>query len=117
VRSLTVLADSGCGLCAQAAAWLERQDQLVPLRFVQAGSEEARRRFPGLDVERTRRELAVVSDDGAVWWGDRAFVICLWALDRHRARAVRLARRGDRAALRRAFLWISRRRKSDLCLR
>ncbi|GAA0656061.1 hypothetical protein GCM10009535_38710 [Streptomyces thermocarboxydovorans] len=51
-----MLYDAGCSLCRFLRDWLARQRQLVPLEFVPAGSEEAHRRFPGLDHRGTLEE-------------------------------------------------------------
>ena len=89
---LTVLYDAECPLCRRFREWLERQPLLVPLGFVAAGSAEAQRLFPTLDHARTREEVTVVGDDGAVWTAERAWVMCLWATFHHRRLAERLAR-------------------------
>jgi predicted DCC family thiol-disulfide oxidoreductase YuxK len=91
VGSFTVLFDEGCPMCRTARRWLSRQDQLVPLRFVPAGSAAARSRFPELDHEATLRDLTVIADDGAYYVGDSAWLACLWALADHRATAERLS--------------------------
>jgi predicted DCC family thiol-disulfide oxidoreductase YuxK len=90
----TVLYDADCSLCRAARRWLEGRAQLVPLRFVAAGSTEARRRFPGLDHGATLRDITVVADTGDVYVGDGAWLACLWALVDYRALADRLARPG-----------------------
>lgn len=94
VDRLTVLTDPDCPLCARFASWLCEQALLVPLDLVPAGSAEARRRFPGLDHERTLREVTVVGSEGSVWSHEHAWVMCLWATRAHRGLAERLARPG-----------------------
>ena len=96
MQSLTVLYDADCGICRRARAWLESRRQLVPLRFVAAASNAARSRFPGIDVEQTLQRLTVIGDDGRVWYGRNAWIMCLWALKRHRRLAVSLAGPGLR---------------------
>lgn len=91
VRGLTVLHDPRCSLCAFLTHWLARQAQLVPLRFVPVGSEEARRRFPGLDHRSTLSEITVVGDAGQVYQGAPAWIVTLWALREYRALAHRLS--------------------------
>lgn len=91
VRRLTVLYDAQCSLCVHLRSWLTRQRQLVPLDLVPAGSDEARRRFPGLDHARTLREITVIGDRGQIYAGPAAWVVCLWALAGHRAKAHWLA--------------------------
>ncbi|XIG75519.1 DUF393 domain-containing protein [Streptomyces sp. SGAir0957] len=91
VRRLTVLYDAECPLCTFARGWLARQRQLVPLDFVPAGSDEARRRFPGIDHSATLSDITVIGDGGQVYRGPAAWVVCMWALREHRATAHRMA--------------------------
>ncbi|MFE1323319.1 thiol-disulfide oxidoreductase DCC family protein [Streptomyces sp. NPDC058741] len=91
VRRLTVLYDAECSLCAFLRDWLLREPQLVPLEPVPAGSEEARRRFPGLDHGASLDEITAVGDAGQVYRGAAAWVVTLWALREHRPLAHRLS--------------------------
>ncbi|WP_420882464.1 thiol-disulfide oxidoreductase DCC family protein [Streptomyces barkulensis] len=91
VHRLTVLYDAGCPLCRHICDWLARQRKLVPLDLVPAGSDEARRRLPGLDHGRTLEEITVVGDGGQVYRGPAAWVVCLWALAEYRPTAHRLS--------------------------
>jgi len=91
IRQLTVLHDPDCAVCRRAVAWLREQPAAVPLSFVAAASDEARRRFPGLDHEATLRRITVIGDGRAVFTGDKAWVVCLWALRDHRSMAAFLA--------------------------
>jgi predicted DCC family thiol-disulfide oxidoreductase YuxK len=97
---LVVLYDGHCPICRRAGSWLGRQPQLVPIELVEAGSPAARRRFPDLDHRATLRDITVVADTGAVYTGDAAWLVCLWALDSYRALSFRLAQRGLRGAAR-----------------
>jgi predicted DCC family thiol-disulfide oxidoreductase YuxK len=87
VTRLWVAYDAGCGLCTGVKEWLQRQASLVPLEFVAAGSTEARKRFPQLPAG----ELAVVGDTGEVWLGNKAWIVCLWALRDFRGWSLRLS--------------------------
>ncbi|MFI9600474.1 thiol-disulfide oxidoreductase DCC family protein [Streptomyces sp. NPDC004069] len=91
VRGLTVLYDAECALCASVRDWLVRQPQLVPLELVPAGSEQAGRRFPGLDHGATLEEVTVVGDSGQVYRGAAAWIVVLWALREHRPLSHRLS--------------------------
>ena len=98
MQGLMVLYDAQCGLCRRFKEWLEIQRParnsdgvVVRLGFVAAGSATARRLYPTLDHEATLREVTVVADDGSVYVGDRAWIVCLWATSAHRHTAVRLA--------------------------
>lgn len=98
MRELTVLYDARCGLCRRFKDWLAQQRPasngrggVVRLRFVAAGSAIARALYPSLDHEATLREVTVIADDGSVYVGDRAWIVCLWTTWEHRHTAVRLA--------------------------
>jgi predicted DCC family thiol-disulfide oxidoreductase YuxK len=107
---LTVLYDERCNLCQRARRWLDRQPKYVPLDFVPAGSEEARRRFPGLDHAATLMDLTVVAAGGEVYRGAKAWVMCLWALKEHRETALRLAAPQLMPIARQTIDWLSRNR-------
>jgi predicted DCC family thiol-disulfide oxidoreductase YuxK len=87
VERLTVLYDAQCSLCVHLRQWLMRQRQLVPLDLVPADSQEAHRRFPGLDHSGTLEEITVIGDRGQIYRGTSAWIVCLWALAEHRPRA------------------------------
>ncbi|MEU4009686.1 DUF393 domain-containing protein [Streptomyces pseudogriseolus] len=91
VLGLTVLYDAGCPLCTSVRDWLAKRPQLVPLRFVPAGSPAARQLFPGLDHGSTLSEITVVGDGGQVYRGAAAWIVTLWALRDHRRLAHRLS--------------------------
>ena len=110
MKRLTVLYDASCGFCFRCCEWLERQPQLVALQFVPARSVEARARFPELQ-QGEADELVAVSDDGRVYRGERAYILCLYALREYRAWAYRFAEPALRPLVRRAFDWLSHNRK------
>ena len=89
--TLTVLYDPLCGLCRRVHDWLEQQPKLVPLILVPVKSDEARSRFPILDREPTLNDLTVISDQGAVYFGPKAWLMVLWALCHYREWSNRLA--------------------------
>ena len=113
MRYLTVLSDTGCPLCRWATGWLADQPQLVPLRFVAAGSAEARAAFPGLDPASTLRDVTVVADTGEVYVGDRAWIACLWALVAYRPTAERLSSPALMPTVRQLVAAVSRYRPRD----
>jgi predicted DCC family thiol-disulfide oxidoreductase YuxK len=106
VKSLTVLYDGDCGLCAWAKDWILKQPSLVRLEFVAMGSNEARAAYPQLPPG----ELAVVADTGEVWLGNRAWLVCLWGLREYRSLAFRLTSPGLLRLAREAFSAVSRNR-------
>lgn len=91
VRALTVLFDPQCPVCRAARAWMLRRTARIELHFVPVGSAEAVLRFPQLDMAECRREITVVTDQGFVYRGRAAFVLCLWALRSTRTVALDMA--------------------------
>ena len=91
MSSLTVLYDPECGLCRRVHEWLEEQPKLVQMKLVPCKSDEALNRFPHLDHEPTSNDLTVISDQGAVYYGPKAWLMVLWALCRYREWSYRLA--------------------------
>ncbi|MFF8385871.1 thiol-disulfide oxidoreductase DCC family protein [Streptomyces kanasensis] len=108
MRRLTVLYDAQCPLCVHVRHWLLRQRALVPMDLVPAGSVEARRRFPALDHAATLEEITVVGDGGQVYRSADAWIVCLWALAEHRAKAHWLASPTGRPLARMTVLAASR---------
>ena len=107
MHTLYVIYDDRCGLCTQLKEWLGRQPAYVRLQLV-AASEAARDLFPSLPPG----ELAVVSDSGETWLGDRAWIMVLWALREYRSWAAKLASPLLLPMARQAFAAISRNRSA-----
>jgi predicted DCC family thiol-disulfide oxidoreductase YuxK len=103
VGALTVLYDADCPVCRASKQWLMRMQPLVDVHFVAVGSEVAVRRFPSLDMAHCRQVITVVTDTGHVYRGDRAFIMCLWAMRRTRSLALAMAA-GRRATLLKAMV-------------
>ena len=80
IEKLYILYDSRCGLCSRVREWMLEQPVHVPLDFVAAGSDRARRLFPELAHDDAPAELIVVTSDGEVYENDAAWIVCLWAL-------------------------------------
>lgn len=85
---LFVLFDGRCGLCRRARSFLEAQTQWTPLVFVDLHSAQARRRWPTLQKAALAEQMHVVANDGRVWRGAAAWVMCLWATAEHRGKAI-----------------------------
>jgi predicted DCC family thiol-disulfide oxidoreductase YuxK len=106
VTNLTITYDAECGLCTGAKEWILRQALLVRLEFLATGSAEAQRRFPQLAAA----ELTVVANTGDVWFGDHAWIMCLWALRAYRDLAYRLTSPLLGRMAREAFALVSKNR-------
>ena len=89
MTTLTILYDAECVLCRNCRAWMERQNAYVRLDWLPCASPEARATFGVIPWLGT--ELVVVADDGRVWAGSAAFLVCLWALREWREWSYRLA--------------------------
>lgn len=105
MRYLTVLYDPDCGLCSSLGTWLLAQPKMLGLRM--APSSSLARIYPELAARGFRDDLIVVSDDGAVYLGDHAWLMCLYALKRYRHWAQRLARPALLPFARQAFKILS----------
>jgi predicted DCC family thiol-disulfide oxidoreductase YuxK len=106
MKRLFVVYDPTCGLCSQIKDWLARQPAYVPLYFVPSGLPEVQQMLPGLPPG----ELAVVSEEGEAWIGNRAWILCLWALREYRGWSARLARPALLPFAQQAFELLSRNR-------
>lgn len=92
MHAMTVLYDPDCGLCRRAHEWLAEQTKLIELIFIPCASEQARKLFPQLNHDLTKKDLTVVADNGAVYYGPKAWLMVLWSLTRYREWAYRLAK-------------------------
>ncbi len=108
MRYLVILYDSRCGVCTWLKGWLREQRAYFPLYLVAMQSEEARSRFPQQLLKGD--DLSVVSDSGEVWIGDRAWIVCLWALRDYRSWAMRLSSPRLLPFARQAFVELSHHR-------
>jgi predicted DCC family thiol-disulfide oxidoreductase YuxK len=84
MNNVFILFDESCELCKRCRHWIEGQRQIIPVTFIPAGSNEAKRFFPKLDHERTLTELTLITDSGAVYQGTKAYLMCLWILRDYR---------------------------------
>lgn len=91
MKCLYALYDSQCELCVRCRNWLMKQAAFVPLVFIPLQSPEVQKRFPGIDTFKPSEQMLVISDDGSVYRGARAWIMCLWALRKYRQHAQRLA--------------------------
>jgi predicted DCC family thiol-disulfide oxidoreductase YuxK len=109
MRRLFVLYDADCGVCRQLAHWLATQPALIPLAPIPAQSAAAARIFPSQGTG-APRELVVVSDQGAVYFGDHAWIMCLYALREYRSWARKLSHPMLLPLARQAFAALSKHR-------
>src|SRR5262245_5538721 len=112
MNKLTVLYDANCGFCVRCRWWLINQPKYVEMDFCPAGSPEALERFPELAAAGTVDELLVVDDEGGVYRGTQAWLMCLWALVEYRETADWLSQPALMPLARGAFAMVSSNRKT-----
>jgi len=103
MKRIYVLYDSQCGLCSRARSWMLAQPALLDIEFVAAGSEAATSMFSQLRPSAMPTQLVVVDDRGGVYYGDSAWIVCLYALAEYRSWSYRFARPPLRYLARRAW--------------
>jgi predicted DCC family thiol-disulfide oxidoreductase YuxK len=105
MKSLTVFYDDACALCLRCRDWLKGEPQIVRLALTPNGALAAR--HPTLAPYAKGSDLVVIDDDGNYWVGDAAFLTILFALERYRSVAKRLASPSLRPYARRFFEAVS----------
>jgi predicted DCC family thiol-disulfide oxidoreductase YuxK len=110
MEKLYVLYDPKCELCCRLKNWILVQRSWIGLAVIEAGSEKARRLFPELEQIAGKDDLAVVSDEGAVYLNDRAWIMVLYAMVEYRDWAARLTHPLLMPLARQAFAALSKNR-------
>jgi predicted DCC family thiol-disulfide oxidoreductase YuxK len=108
MQYLTVVYDRQCGLCTRLGEWLRAQPKWIGIRLL--SSHLAARVYPELAPRISREEL-VVADDGRVYLGDHAWLMCLYALKHYRHWAKRLSGPALLPLARQAFAILSGNRR------
>ena len=111
MNALYILYDDTCPHSLRHREWLALQQPIVPLHMLPQRAAEAACRFPGIEAHLAPRELTAISDDGQLWTGPAASVMCLFVLEQHRGFAERLTRPGLLPYARTALEMLSRDRK------
>jgi predicted DCC family thiol-disulfide oxidoreductase YuxK len=114
MEKLYVLYDPKCEICRRLKDWILVQRSWIGIAVLEAGSEKAKRLFPGLEQIATHDDLAVVldngSDEGAVYLNDRAWIMVLYAMVEYREWAARLTHPLLMPLARQAFAALSKNR-------
>ncbi len=105
---LYVLFDERCAFCVRCVTWMHRQTPSVEFVFLPAGSPQAQKIFPQLLSHND--ELMVISDQGAVYRGTSAWIMCLYGLEPTRELSFRLATPRLMPLARRVFCLVSENR-------
>ncbi len=110
MQKLYVLYDPKCELCRRLKDWILVQRSWIGIAVLEAGSDKARRLFPELEQIATSDDLAVISDEGAVYLNNHAWIMVLYAMVEYRDWAARLSHPLLAPLARQAFAALSRNR-------
>jgi len=110
MEKLYVLYDPKCALCCRLKDWILVQRSWMGIAVIAAGSEKAKRLFPELEQIATKDDLAVISDEGAVYLNDHAWIMVLYAMVEYRDWAARLTHPLLMPLARQAFAALSKNR-------
>jgi predicted DCC family thiol-disulfide oxidoreductase YuxK len=110
MQKLYVLYDPKCELCCRLKNWILVQRTWIGLALVEQGSEKAKRLFPDLERIASKDDLAVISDEGAVYLNDRAWIMVLYAMVEYCEWAARLTHPLLMPLARQAFAALSKNR-------
>ena len=110
MEKLYVLYDPKCELCCRLKNWILVQRSWIGIAVIEQGSEKAKRLFPELDRIATKEDLAVISDEGAVYLNDRAWIMVMYAMVDYRDWAARLTHPLLMPLARQAFAALSKNR-------
>lgn len=110
MKRLTILHDTSCAFCRRCVEWLKAQPKYLELEFIPADSSLVEYRYPELKTEFLKKELTVIDDEGGVYYGENAYVICLYALRKYRKWSVRLGNPGTRPFVRKALQAVTEQR-------
>jgi predicted DCC family thiol-disulfide oxidoreductase YuxK len=118
---ISVLYDEHCGFCTECVRWFAAQETSIEIVFVPRGSAQGHlltglvtstRKTLGMPLSNAENdELIVIGDNGGVYEGPPAFVMCLWALPEYETWAERLSTPSMMPYARRFFLALSKNRK------
>ena len=110
MEKLYVLYDPKCELCCRLKDWILVQRSWIGIAVIAAGSDKAKRLFPALDQIAGKDDLAVISDEGAVYLNNHAWIMVLYAMVEYRDWAARLTHPLLMPLARQAFAAVSKNR-------
>ncbi|HEV2400918.1 MAG TPA: DCC1-like thiol-disulfide oxidoreductase family protein [Candidatus Sulfotelmatobacter sp.] len=110
MTKLYVLYDPKCELCCRLKDWFLVQRSWIGIAVMPAGSERAERLFPELEKIATKDDLVVISDEGAAYLNDRAWIMVMYAMLDYRDWASRLTHPLLMPLARQAFAALSKNR-------
>jgi predicted DCC family thiol-disulfide oxidoreductase YuxK len=110
MTKLYVLYDPNCELCCRLKNWILVQRSWIGIALIPQGSDRANKLFPGLEKIAVKEDLAVISDEGAVYLNDRAWIMVMYAMIDYHEWASRLTHPLLMPLARQAFAALSKNR-------
>jgi predicted DCC family thiol-disulfide oxidoreductase YuxK len=110
MEKLYVLYDPKCEICRRLKDWILVQRSWIGIAVLEAGSEKAKHLFPELEQIASKDDLAVISDEGAVYLNNHAWIMVLYAMVEYRDWAARLTHPLLAPLARQAFAALSKNR-------
>jgi predicted DCC family thiol-disulfide oxidoreductase YuxK len=94
LKRIEVFYDGRCGMCCSFHEWINRQPRAYRIEFIPYQSQMAETVFPGIGTLDPAREMIVRTDQGEIFRGAEAWVLCLYSCANHQATAGKLASPG-----------------------
>ena len=110
MKKIYVFYDGECGLCRRVREWLASQPAYIELVFLPFQSEIARHLCPELARFHPSEQLIALADNGAIYSGEKAWLICLYALRDYRRWARKFATPALRPLAQRLCMLVSHNR-------
>lgn len=91
---IEVFYDGRCGMCCSFHEWINRQPRAYEIDFIPYQAARAEKVFPGIGTLDPAREMIVRTNQGEIYRGAEAWVLCLYSCANHQNTAMKLATPG-----------------------
>jgi predicted DCC family thiol-disulfide oxidoreductase YuxK len=89
--SIDIFYDGSCGMCCTFKDWLVAEERAFAIQCLPYQSEKAAEVFPGLSEHEPEKVMVVRTDQGEVFKGAEAWVLCLYSCKHHQKKAKTLS--------------------------
>ncbi len=90
ISTVEVYYDGQCGMCCTFHEWINEQQRAYEVKFIPYQSERAELLFPGVMALDPASEMIVRTNDGELFRGAQAWVLCLYSCSSYQKVAVKL---------------------------